>query len=242
MSTSGPRVAEPVDPGALTAAIGYRFTDQRLLAQALAHRSWIAEHPGTQSNERLEFLGDAVLGWIVADLAYRRYPDVPEGVLTDLRKGVVNATALAEVAREIGLGAHLLLGRGEDLAGGREKPSLLSAAFEAVLGAVYLDGGPSAAHDLVERLIGGRLADPDAVLAGVDPKSALQELAAGSGLDAPRYTSTSVGPDHAKRFSATVWVGNAEAGRGSGGSRKEAEQSAAAAALARWRPRSDGVE
>ena len=106
----------------------------------MAHRSWCAEHPGTQSNERLEFLGDAVLGWVVADLAYARFAELPEGALTGVRKGVVNALALAEVAAALGLGDHLLLGRGEDAAGGREKPSILSDALEALFGAVYVDG------------------------------------------------------------------------------------------------------
>ena len=108
----------------------------------MAHRSWCAEHPGTISNERLEFLGDAVLGWVVADLAYRRFSDLPEGALTGVRKGVVNALALADVAEDLGLGEFLLLGKGEDAAGGREKPSILSDALEAVFGAVYVDGGP----------------------------------------------------------------------------------------------------
>ena len=128
----------------LAARIGYQFADPELLARSMAHRSWCAEHPGTISNERLEFLGDAVLGWVVADLAFRRFAELPEGALTGVRKGVVNALALADVAEELDLGSFLLLGRGEDAAGGREKPSILSDALEAVFGAVYVDGGPPA--------------------------------------------------------------------------------------------------
>jgi ribonuclease III len=124
----------------------------------MAHRSWCAEAAGDQpSNERLEFLGDAVLGWVVADLAYRRFSDLPEGKLTDLRKSVVNASALAEVAIDLDIGSCLLLGRGETAAGGRLKPSILSDAFEAVLGAIYVDAGTAAAYEFVDRVIGERL-------------------------------------------------------------------------------------
>ena len=141
----------------------------------MAHRSWCAEHPGTVSNERLEFLGDAILGWVVADLAFRRFSDLPEGALTGVRKGVVNALALADVAEDLGLGSFLLLGRGEDAAGGREKPSILSDALEAVFGAVYVDGGPDVAYGVIERLIGPRLAETAAHLDHLDHKSRLQE-------------------------------------------------------------------
>jgi ribonuclease-3 len=198
----------------------------------MAHRSWCAEHPGTLSNERMEFLGDAVLGWVVADLAFRRFADLPEGALTGVRKGVVNALALAEVAEELDLGSFLLLGRGEDAAGGREKPSILSDAFEAVLGAVYVDGGPEQAYAMVERLIGPRLADTAAHLDHLDHKSRLQEQVASGGGPPPEYVTRAEGPDHAKRFFATVLVAGNEIGRGTGRSKKAAEQSAAAAACA----------
>ena len=135
----------------IAATIGYSFTDGGLLRRALAHRSWCSENSGAESNERLEFLGDAVLGWAVADIVYQRFDELPEGHLTDLRKSVVNATALAEVAREIDLGHHILLGRGEAAADGADKASILSDAFEAVLGAVYLDGGADAAYQMVVR-------------------------------------------------------------------------------------------
>jgi ribonuclease-3 len=199
----------------------------------MAHRSWCAEHPGTLSNERLEFLGDAVLGWVVADLAFRRYAELPEGALTGVRKGVVNALALAHVAEELELGGFLLLGRGEDAAGGREKPSILSDALEAVFGAVYVDGGSPAAYDVIERLIGPRLAAIAANLDHLDHKSRLQEQVAMDGATAPEYVTRAEGPDHAKRFYATVVVDGTVIGEGSGRSKKAAEQAAAAAACAR---------
>ena len=216
----------------LAARIGSEFADPELLARSMAHRSWCAEHPGTLSNERLEFLGDAVLGWVVADLAFRRFAELPEGALTGVRKGVVNALALAEVAEELDLGAFLLLGRGEDAAGGREKPSILSDALEAVLGAVYVDGGPDQAYALVERLIGPRLAETASHLDHLDHKSRLQEAAAGDGSGPPEYLTRAEGPDHAKRFFAAVVVAGRVIGEGTGRSKKAAEQSAAAAACA----------
>jgi ribonuclease-3 len=198
----------------------------------MAHRSWVAETTGHASNERLEFLGDAVLGWVVADLAYRRFSDLPEGALTDLRKSVVNATALASVAEELGIGGYLLLGKGEDAAGGREKPSILSDAFEAVLGAVYVDGGADAAYAVVERLIGPRLGAAVGSLDQLDYKSALQELSARFGMGAPEYILRSEGPDHAKRFFAVVALDGRVLGEGTGRSKKSAEQVAAARAFA----------
>jgi len=151
-------IPEP-DTGALSERLQYRFADPTLLRRAMAHRSWCAEVPGEVSNERLEFLGDAVLGWVIADIAYRRHGDLPEGKLTDLRKSVVNANALASVAEEIELGRYLLLGKGEDAAGGRRKPSILSDALEAVLGAIYLDGGVQAVSGAIDRLFSSRLAE-----------------------------------------------------------------------------------
>lgn len=193
----------------------------------MAHRSWCAEHPGNHSNERLEFLGDAVLGWVVADLAFTRFVDLPEGALTGVRKGVVNAGALAEVARELGLGDFLLLGRGEDAAGGRKKPSILSDALEAVIGAVYVDGGVHAAYAFIERTIGDRLAHTAGRLDQLDHKSRLQELAVRAGHPPPEYASRSEGPDHAKRFFAEAFLGDEVLGRGTGHSKKSAEQAAA---------------
>ncbi len=210
----------------LADGIGHRFTDWSLLERALAHRSWCAETPGTVSNERLEFLGDAVLGWAVADIAYHRYP-VAEGQLTDLRKSVVNAIALAEVAQGIGLGSHVLLGRGEAAAGGADKPSILSDALEAVLGAVYLDGGADAAYAMVERLVAPRMPDTADAMGQFDQKTQLQELSARLGRGAPTYEVSSRGPDHAKTFHARVLVDGDVLGIGTGRSKKAAEQLAA---------------
>ncbi len=211
--------------------IGHTFQDPSLLHRALCHRSWIGESDETESNERLEFLGDAVLGWVIADLSFRRFPDSGEGTLTDLRKSVVNATALAEIARTVNLGAHLHLGRGEDLAGGRDKDSILSDAFEAVLGAVYLDAGAAVAFDIVERLVGPHLdATPDH-LSSLDRKTALQERLAALGRSAPVYLTSSSGPDHDKWFEVTALSGDLVLGTGSGRSKKSAEQMAAGAAL-----------
>ena len=176
----------------LAARIGYEFADPELLARSMAHRSWCAEHPGTLSNERLEFLGDAVLGWVVADLAFRRFAELPEGALTGVRKGVVNALALAEVAEELDLGAFLLLGRGEDAAGGREKPSILSDALEAVLGAVYVDGGPPAA--LRPRRAPDRPAPRRDGRAPRPPRPQVAPAGAGRAATAVRRPSTSRGP------------------------------------------------
>jgi ribonuclease-3 len=232
MSSSAPGAPELTDLGD---RLGHRFHDPALLARALAHRSWVAEHPGSESNERLEFLGDAVLGWVVADLTYRRFGDLDEGLLTDLRKRVVNAQALAEMATSIGLGGYLLVGRGEDIGGGRTKVSILSDALEAVIGAVYLDGGPQAAFAVVESLIGDRL---DEVHGNeyLDMKSLLQEAAARLGHEPPRYEVDSEGPDHAKRFAATVHIGERRLGAGMGSSKKQAEREAARVALAQLGP------
>jgi ribonuclease-3 len=174
-----------------------------------------------------------VLGWVVADLAYRAHDDLPEGKLTDLRKAVVNAAALAQVADEIDLGAVLLLGKGEAAAGGRHKPSILSDALEAVIGAVYLDGGPQAARAVVARLIGSRLDEAVTRLAVLDHKTALQEQAARLFELSPSYALREEGPDHEKRFYATVRVGGAVWGEGEGRSKKQAEQAAAREACLR---------
>ncbi len=197
------------------------------MLRALAHRSWCAEVGGLPSNERLEFLGDAVLGWVVADLAYRLFGDLTEGRLTDLRKSVVNASALAEVAQEIELGDCILLGKGEAAAGGRSKPSILSDALEAVLGAVYIDGGAPAAFALIERLFTERMEVAALRLDRLDYKTVLQELTARLHDTAPVYVLSDTGPDHDKRFSATVIVAGQSVGAGEGRSKKTAEQAAA---------------
>jgi ribonuclease-3 len=193
----------------------------------MAHRSWCAETPGVESNERLEFLGDAVLGLVVTDHVFRAYPALPEGHLAQVRAAVVNAGALAEVAEELELGRALLLGKGEDASGGREKPSILADAMEAVIGAVYLDGGWDAAAALVMGLLGERIAEAAAGPGGHDFKTRLQELAARRFDQLPRYDVVGEGPDHAKRFSATVYLAGQPAGVGEGRSKKQAEQAAA---------------
>ena len=218
------------DLGDFQRRLGHGFADLSLLRRAVAHRSWCAEVEGETSNERLEFLGDAVLGWVVADIAFRRHADLPEGKLTDLRKSVVNASTLAEVAEEIGLGECLLLGRGEDAAGGRSKPSILSDALEAVIGAVYLDGGVTAAFELIERLVGERMVRAAQHLDRLDHKTLLQEITARLHDQAPVYVIAESGPDHQKHFIATVIVAGVEIGRGEGRSKKIAEQAAAAQA------------
>ncbi|MFZ9628375.1 MAG: ribonuclease III [Ilumatobacteraceae bacterium] len=213
-------------------AIGYRFADESLLRVAMAHRSWCAEQPGEASNERLEFLGDAVLGWVVADVSYRRHADLAEGKLTDLRKSLVNAGALAEIAVELGIGEHLLLGKGESAAGGRHKPSILSDALEAVLGAVYLDGGADVAYRVIEQLLGPRMEVSVEQLDRLDHKTQLQELVVRIADTAPVYVVTESGPDHDKLFTATVVVAGESVGQGSGRSKKAAEQLAAEEACA----------
>jgi ribonuclease-3 len=204
-----------------------------VLAPALIHRSWCAENPGHEPNERLEFLGDAVLGLVVTDHVYRAYPRLSEGELTDVRKAVVNAVTLAEVAGELDLGAHLVLGKGEELSGGREKPSILADALEAVLGAVYLHAGFDAARDVVLRLLGDRIVTAEQLgPSGQDHKSRLQELVAQRLAAIPRYETQADGPDHARSFRVTVFIDGVERGVGRGRSKKQAEQAAARAACA----------
>jgi len=217
--------------GALEGRLGYRFADRALLRRAMCHRSFVAETADEASNERLEFLGDAVLGWAIADLVFHRFDDLAEGALTDLRKSVVNANALAKVAIEIGIGEHLLLGRGEDAANGRAKVSILSDAMEAVLGAIYLDGGFGAVFATIERLFLPRLEAARPALHRLDQKSALQEFTALRQLPAPEYHLRSTGPDHDKTFFAEVRVGKSVVGHGEGRSKKAAEQVAAGMAL-----------
>jgi ribonuclease-3 len=213
--------------GALADRLGWRVDDLALLARSLAHRSWVAETPGSDSNERLEFLGDAVLGLVVTDHLFRTYPTLPEGELAKVRASVVNSAALAEVAAELDVGDALLLGKGEGQSGGREKPSILADAMEALLGAVYMDQGWHAAADLVMRLLGDRIEEAAAGPGGQDYKTRLQELCARRFDDLPRYEVTDEGPDHAKRFDASVRVLGAVRGTGHGRSKKQAEQAAA---------------
>ena len=216
----------------LGARLGWAFRDGQLLRQALSHRSWCAEAGGTPSNERLEFLGDAVLGLAVAEHCYRAYPDLPEGALAKVRAAVVNTGVLAEVAAELDLGAALLLGRGEDASGGRRKASILANAVEAVIGAVYLDGGWEPATGLVLGLLGDRIAEAAAGPGFDDFKTRLQELVLRRMGQLPRYDVEGTGPDHARRYRAALFVAGRQLGSGEGRSKKDAEQAAARAALA----------
>jgi ribonuclease-3 len=217
------------DHGSLLKALDVDL-DAELLSLALTHRSYAYENGGLPPNERLEFLGDAVLGLVVTDHLYRTHPDLPEGQLAKLRASVVNMHALAGVARALGdggLGAHLLLGKGEELTGGRDKASILADGMEAVLGAVYLEHGVDTARKLVHRLFDGLLAEAPLRGAGLDWKTSLQELTAAAGLGVPEYRVQEAGPDHRKEFTAMVVVGGQEFGTGDGSTKKEAEQKAA---------------
>ena len=198
-----------------------------LLDLALTHRSWAYENGGVATNERLEFLGDAILGQAVTVMLYETYPDLSEGDLAKRRASLVSAVALAEVAISIGLGEHLKLGKGEELTGGREKSSILADTVEALIGAAYLDLGGEVATDLVLRLIAPLLADPDRFGAGMDPKTSLQELAARLGLGLPTYEIADGGPDHSKVFTATVVLADKPIATGQGSSKKQAEMGAA---------------
>jgi ribonuclease-3 len=204
--------------------------DPELLSLALTHRSWAYENGQAPHNERLEFLGDSVLGLAVTVRLFTGHPDLEEGALAKRRASVVSTLALAEIARGIGLGEHLLLGRGEILTGGRDKDSILADTMEAIFGATYLSAGPDAATALVLRLVEPLLADPERYGAAMDPKTSLQELAARTGVQPPAYSVSSTGPDHDRKFTAVVVVGDVAA-EGLGTSKKQAEM---AAALSAW--------
>lgn len=215
-------------------ALGTELPDDALTL-ALTHRSYAYEHGGLPTNERLEFLGDAVLELTVTVELFHRHPDRPEGDLAKLRASVVNTQALADVARGLpggGLGEYLLLGRGELNSGGTDKASILADGLEALLGAVYLQHGLDGAHTVIMRLFGPLLDAAPGLGAGLDWKSSLQELTAARGLGVPSYLVTSTGPDHDKQFTATVVVMETEYGSGMGRTKKEAELKAASAAWA----------
>jgi ribonuclease-3 len=206
-----------------------------LLILALTHRSYAYEHGGLPTNERLEFLGDSVLGLVVTDELYRSQPDLPEGQLAKLRASVVNMNSLAGVARDLGdggIGPHLLLGRGEETTGGRDKDSILADALEALIGAIHLGRGLDAAAAIVHRLFDPLLAEAATRGAGLDWKTSLQELGAARGLGPPSYRVEDDGPDHAKTFTAAVLLAGRVWGSGSGRTKKAAEQEAAEVA---WR-------
>lgn len=213
--------------GALADRLGHYFSDPALLAAAVSHRSWCAENGRVESNERLEFLGDSVLGLVVTNHLFRAYPELNEGQLAKLRASVVSTPALAEMARRVQLGDALLLGKGEDATGGRDKPSILGDAMEAVIGALFLDGGLDTAARVVLELLDERIREAAEGPGGGDFKTRLQEIVAQRFEELPRYSMTDEGPDHDKRFHATVRVRGAVWGEGVGRSKKQAEQAAA---------------
>jgi ribonuclease-3 len=223
-----------VPPETLDEALGVAFHDPALREMALTHRSFAFERGLLVTNERLEFLGDSVLGLVVTDMAYREHPERPEGALAKLRAAVVNMTALADVARSLGLGDVVLLGKGEEQSGGRDKSSILADALEAVFGAVYLDRGLEVVTALIERLFRPLMqAHLDGTGDNRDYKTDLQELASQALRSMPEYRLEERGPDHEKEFTATVHLGGEPMGTGTGRSKKEAEQRAAAEAFAR---------
>ncbi len=211
----------------LAALLEVHVDDVRLLDQALIHRSWAFENGSVEPNERLEFLGDAVLALVVTDEIYHAHPDEQEGRLAKVRAAAVKTGSLAGVARGLGLGRFVKLGRGESSSGGADKDSILADTLEAVLGAIYLDRGFATAYDLVERLFASRLVELAGRGAALDYKTSLQELAAARYESVPRYDVTDTGPDHQKTFTAEVSIAGEIAGRGEGRSKKEAEQRAA---------------
>jgi ribonuclease III len=239
---SSPSAADGCTPGGaahaaratawLRDALGVELPDG-LLGLALTHRSFAYENGGLPTNERLEFLGDSVLGLVVTDELYRSQPNLPEGQLAKLRASVVNMTSLAGVARRLGdggVGPHLLLGRGEEITGGREKDSILADALEALIGAIHLGCGLASASAIVHRLFDPLLVEAATRGAGLDWKTSLQELGAARGLGAPSYVVEDDGPDHAKTFEAAVVLAGTVYGRGRGRTKKAAEQEAAEAA------------
>jgi ribonuclease-3 len=217
-------------PAELSAVLGVTI-DPDLLVLALTHRSFAYENGGIANNERLEFLGDSILGQAVTVKLYRDNPDLDEGDLAKRRASLVSSVALAEIARQIGLGAYIRLGKGEEQTGGREKPSILADTVEAIIGAAYIDLGGDEATALVLRLVAPLLADPERFGAAMDPKTSLQELAAQLGRGVPDYRIEDSGPDHSKRFHASVALTNEVIASGAGSSKKQAEM---AAALEAW--------
>ncbi|MFD4461671.1 ribonuclease III [Nocardia sp. NPDC058480] len=217
------------DHASLLTALGVDVRPE-LLRLALTHRSYAYENGGLPTNERLEFLGDSVLGLSITERLYTEHPEKSEGELAKLRASVVNMHALAEVARGLGnggLGQYLLLGKGEELTGGRDKPSILADGMESLLGAVHLEHGIETARGVVLRLFAELLERGPRMGAGLDWKTSLQELTAERGLGVPAYEITSTGPDHNKEFTATTVIAGHPYGSGVGRSKKEAEQQAA---------------
>ncbi len=232
------RVEQPLE--ALDRALGVRFHDAGLREAALTHRSYAFENGSSVNNERLEFLGDSVLGLVVTDMAYVTYPQKPEGQLAKLRAAIVNMHALADVARGLGVGDLVLLGNGEERSGGRDKESILADALEAIFGAIYLDQGLVLARELIERLFRPRMEEYEGGGGERDHKTILQELASQQARALPSYEVAEQGPDHLKEFTATVSVAGEQLGSGTGRTKKEAEQHAAREAYERLRERDAG--
>ena len=230
-SDSAESLTDPVvdESGAeeLRAVLGVPDLDPELLTHALTHRSFAYENGQVPNNERLEFLGDSVLGLVVTDALFTTHPDLPEGQLAKLRSAVVSAKALAVVARTLGIGEHVRLGRGEEATGGRDKASILSDTVEAVIGAIYVQFGIERASEVLHRIFDPVIADAARLGAALDWKTSLQEVAANHGLGVPRYVVESEGPDHARQFTAAVHVGDQVFDGGAGTSKKEAEQQVA---------------
>jgi len=223
VSPDGSEVVAPE----LDDALGVRFSDPSIRAAALTHRSYSFEQELDVNNERLEFLGDAVLGLVVTDVAYRDFPEMPEGELAKLRAAIVNMSALADVARDLRLGGFIMLGKGEEMSGGRDKASILADALEAILGAIYLDRGLGAARAFIERVFRPRMVAYVRGEGERDYKTILQELASADLHAMPEYKISDQGPDHLKEFTATVYLNGKAWGKGIGRSKKEAEQQAA---------------
>lgn len=223
---------------ALEHFLGVRFSDAALRDAALTHRSYAFEQELDVNNERLEFLGDAVLGLVVTDMAFREFPDMTEGALAKLRAAIVNMSALADVARDLDLGRHVLLGKGEEASGGRDKSSILADALEAIFGAIYLDLGLASARKVIERLFHPRMTAYVRGEGERDYKTILQELASQDLGKLPEYRLTERGPDHQKEFTAIVYLSGEPCGSGIGRSKKEAEQQAAHEAYRKMSERS----
>jgi ribonuclease-3 len=236
---AGPRPASELAEH-LDGVTGVEVDDQ-LLLRALTHRSFAYEAGGVPHNERLEFLGDSVLGLVVTDALYATHPDLTEGNLAKLRAAVVNMRALASVARAVDLGAYLRLGRGEESTGGRDKDSLLADTTEAVIGAVYLSGGMPPAAALVHHLLDPVMAASATMGAGLDWKTSLQEVGSLHSLGSPEYRVAEEGPEHAKTFTAQVSLGGVVRGAGTGRTKKDAEQKAAEQAWLAIRAEADGL-
>jgi len=212
--------------------------DPELLVQALTHRSFAHEHGDVPTNERMEFLGDAVLGLVTAEELYRTYPDRPESELTQMRATIVSQQPLAEIARQLGIGNYILLGKGERDSGGGDKDSILSDTVEALIGATYINHGSELAGVFVRRLLGDRIITADKPAMALDPKTALIEYCSAAGLPAPEYQVTSQGPPHALKFTAIVEIGGL-VGKGEGTAKKHAEKAAANDVLSQLPKNSD---